>query len=255
MDFGSAPVLRNVLTVARRGLGPSVIAIACVLTAACASGPQASIHPSATPDQVLATLTASRATFGDLTDGTYGLHSLRLRFQPLAQRCQADGGVLAASDRALVVSDNKIEASSTRQHFLPTRLMCRSRTGPVWAASLSYGTPNYIIGVITGSAIYSAQIRATFVSSDVLVQAEAARTAMQTQSEDLRRACAIQREAYSRRVKASPQVGMQVAYGMIVELRAPLALVQYDSLGKALKHVDQEWVPIASLGAGTDCPS
>ena len=255
MDYGSAPVLRNVLMVARRRLVPPVVAIACVLTAACASGPQASIDPSATPEQVLATLTASRATLGDLSDGTYGLHSLRLRFQPLEQRCQADGGLLTAADRVLVVFDNKIEASSTRQQFLPTRLTCRNRTGPVWAASFNYGTPHYISGVITGSAIYSAQIRATFISSDVLVQAEPTRTAIPIQSEDLRKACSIKREAYSRRVKASPEVGMQVAYGMIVELRAPLALVQYDSLGKALKRVDQEWVPIASLGAGSDCPS
>jgi len=48
-------------------------------------------------------------------------------------------------------------------------------------------------------------------------------------------------EATSKR----PQVGMKVQYGVIIDVRFPLVLVQFDEFGRRMKSRDQEWVACA----------
>jgi hypothetical protein len=47
---------------------------------------------------------------------------------------------------------------------------------------------------------------------------------------------------------------MTVAFGTIVDLRPPLALIQYDAFGRQMKGREQDWVQISTLSAGSDCP-
>ena len=48
--------------------------------------------------------------------------------------------------------------------------------------------------------------------------------------------------------------GMKVKFGVIIEVRQPMVLVQYDALGKQVKGRDQEWVQASTLGLGSTCP-
>lgn len=66
--------------------------------------------------------------------------------------------------------------------------------------------------------------------------------------------CSTLRQAYTERLRASPAIGMNVAFGTIVDLRPPVALIQYDAFGRQIRGREQDWVQISSLSAGSDCP-
>ena len=68
------------------------------------------------------------------------------------------------------------------------------------------------------------------------------------------RECSAMRQAYNERLRASPAIGMTVAFGTVIDLRPPLALIQYEAFGRQMKGREQDWVQISSLSAGSDCP-
>ena len=101
---------------------------------------------------------------------------------------------------------------------------------------------------------YYASLQVTFEPGRLLdatdPQSEANRSA--TLAENAR--CDARRAEYSARLRTAPQVGMSVAFGTIIDLRPPLALVQYDRLGQQVKGLQQQWVEISTLSSGTNCP-
>lgn len=55
----------------------------------------------------------------------------------------------------------------------------------------------------------------------------------------------------TRRLRTAPKVGDQTIEGIIIELRPPLALIQYNAMQRQMFGKPQtEWVPISSLTAG-----
>ena len=54
--------------------------------------------------------------------------------------------------------------------------------------------------------------------------------------------CSALRQAYTERLRASPSIGMDVAFGTIIDLRPPLALIQYNAFGRQIKGQEQDWV-------------
>ena len=66
--------------------------------------------------------------------------------------------------------------------------------------------------------------------------------------------CQPMREQYTKRLRSDPQVGMKVQYGVIIDVRFPLVLIQFDEFGRRMKSRDQEWVQASTLGPWTNCP-
>jgi hypothetical protein len=54
----------------------------------------------------------------------------------------------------------------------------------------------------------------------------------------------------TRRLRAEPKIGDKTNQGIIIDLRPPLALIQYDAMQRQMfGKPQQEWVPISSLVA------
>lgn len=66
--------------------------------------------------------------------------------------------------------------------------------------------------------------------------------------------CQPARERYTQRFRTAPQVGMKVRFGVIVDVRLPLDLVQYDDFGRRASGREQEWIQVSVLGPGSNCP-
>lgn len=64
--------------------------------------------------------------------------------------------------------------------------------------------------------------------------------------------CQPLRQQYTKQVRNNPAVGMKVKFGVIIDVRQPMVLVQYDAFGRQVKGRDQEWVPTSTLGPGSN---
>jgi hypothetical protein len=234
-------------------------ALAATLLAACATTTAPRIDPALPAEQVLLALNAQKITARSSTaDPVFRLGELREHLRPLIKRCVADGGQFVVTSSANVrflprvpSAPGPVESTA----LLPRKIVCQKPTGYSWGASISYPNSTFFYSNWAEELFYYATVALAYVpamSFELVEPTSASNTAAAAKE---RSRCAAQREAYNTRVRSKPEVGMQVAFGMITELRPPLALVQYDTFGRQRKRKDQEWVQISSLSAGSDCPA
>ena len=98
-------------------------------------------------------------------------------------------------------------------------------------------------------------MRFAFLSGASLERTEPASATNREAQRRVNEDCSARRQTYTQRVRASPQIGMDVAFGTIIELKSTMALVQYNAFGRQMKGLDQEWVQLSSLSAGSNCPN
>ncbi len=213
----------------------------------------------ASPEEIIRALNGRRLYAGTKWDATFGLDSLRKHLRPLEMRCQADGGTIVQrgmGDVRFVYRDpssNVYEANVS----LPRILGCRSATGRIgWGVTLRYEKMAMYIAMYFGNDVgYSADVPLQYLAATTFYRTEPSGNVDQEIARRRLAECGAKREAYTQRVRQAPQVGMQVAFGVIVDVRPPLALIQYDTFGRRVKGREQEWVPILTLAAGSDCPT
>lgn len=237
---------------------PTVLGVACAgaILFGCAAPPSQTTTASLSPEEVVGRLNGKKLSARGDVDSTFALAELRLFFRPPMERCRADGGdlvVLGHSDIQFTAKTNAAGPAQARL-LLPTRLACRTSSAFVWGASVSYGGPQFFASQWAGEMYYYANMQLGFIAGDSLERSEPTSAANREINRKMSEECAALRAAYTQKVRTAPQIGMAVAYGVIIDLKPPIALVQYDAFSRQLKGRDQEWVQIASLGAGSDCP-
>ena len=232
-------------------LAAALMLVGCVGTA---SPP---ISATLQPEQIVRTLNARKLTARGDPDAVYGLAMLKTYLQPALDRCRAEGGQIEVLGRSQVSFAPRVEGAAGRaqaQLLLPSKFACRANSVFAWGANAKYAEPTFFPSQWAGEMFYYANVRLDFIPGTQLELTEATsalnREAARRQSTE----CSASRLAYTERLRASPAVGMTVAFGIIIDLRPPLALVQYDAFGRQMKGREQDWVQISTLSAGSDCP-
>lgn len=236
--------------------GVSLLSV-CSVLCGCTAPTFPSTDLTLSPKQILRALNARKLSARGDKDPLFGLTELKALLRPAIERCRAEGADIVVLGRSEIRFAAKPNGAGLRQAqlLLPSRLGCITSGVFLWGLDLEYAEPMFFPSQWAGDMYYYANMRLGFVSGTSLEQNEATsatnRDAAHTRNDE----CSARRIAYTQRLRADPQVGMVVAYGTIVDLRPPLALIQYSASGLQMKGRDQEWVQISSLSAGTECPS
>ena len=213
------------------------------------------------PEQVVAqTSGRSMAATDTVTPGSgFGLDGFAYALAPITNKCREQQGVLMTGTKRAVVFQDRRRQLAPRSLSLTEIIVCTVASTPVWAANVEVQQPEYLVAQSFGTGInYYGEVAATFVAGETVLanraKAEAARRREVESRQAERSECQRRREEFGKSVRADPHVGMKVAFGLIVDLKPPLALIQYDAFGQTVKGRSQEWIQISTLGAGQDCP-
>lgn len=230
---------------------------AALLLVGCALPAPPPNDPSLSAEQIVRRLNGKKLSSMRESDPIFALADLRSFLHPAAERCRADGGDFVVVSRTYIQFAAKTTAAGLSQTrlYLPERLACRSSASFLWGASLTYGEPMFFPSQWAGEVYYYANPQLGFISGASLERTEPTSAANRDADRKRNEECSALRMAYTQRIRANPQIGMTVGYGAIIDLKPPIALIQYDALGRQLKGREQEWVQISSLTAGSDCPT
>jgi hypothetical protein len=228
-----------------------VVQVLSALVVGCAAPAPSrpSVDPTLTPEQIVRGLTSRKLTSSGTSPGGYGLAAFKPYLRPLELRCQADGGLFLAFDPSEIVFDFR-DANSVQHRArvsMPQRLACRGTSQAIWGAAIRYSDTTFFPSSWAGEVYYYATIQLTF---------EAGQTAGPGSSGIAAGAdpCQPARERYTQLLRTAPRVGMKVRFGVIVDVRHPLVLVQYDDLGRKANGREQEWIQASALAPGSNCP-
>ena len=237
----------------------NILATAMTMAAlvGCASRALPPVDPTLPPDQIVRSLNGRKMITAGDPDIMFGWTTIKAFMQPASVRCQSDGGQLEGLNHGLVRFPARDFDKSGLAHThvqLPTKFVCRLNSAASWGIDIRYANTEFFTSTPGGGRYFLAEIQLGFIPSTAprQPQADAASNleAVRKRTEE----CSALRQAYTERLQASPAVGMSVVYGTIIDLRPPLALIQYDELGRQMKGREQEWVQISTLPAGSDCP-
>jgi hypothetical protein len=214
------------------------------------------IDPAASPEQIVRALSNRKLTARGTSNDQFGLASFKQFLLPLERRCQTDGGQLSPLSPKEVGFTFRDANSVLREArvSMPQRIACRSSAGTLWGAALRYNETSFFPSAWAEAVFYYATIPLVFEPGATIDRNDPnspANTAARIKEVD---DCQPLREQYTKRLRSDPQVGMKVQYGVIVDVRFPLALVQFDEFGRRLNGRDQEWVQASTLGPWTNCP-
>ncbi len=234
----------------------ALVGVAVLAGCAAPGPPRPSVDPTLSPEQIARTLSNRKLTSRGTSNDGFGLAAFKPFLRPLELRCQADGGQFVAAAPTAVGFDFR-DANNVyhqAQVSMPQRLACRSNLGTLWGAAIRYNETTFFPSAWAGETFYYATIPLAFELGEALDRADPNspinRAARIKEADD----CQPWREQYAKQVRTNPAVGMKVKFGVIIEVRQPLVLVQYDGFGKQVKGCDQEWVQVSTLGPGSNCP-
>jgi hypothetical protein len=230
---------------------------AALLLVGCAAPPSRPVSATLQPEQIVRSLSARKLTARGDPDAVYGLAMLKTYLQPALDRCRVDGGQIEVLGHSQVWFVPRVEGSAGRsqaQLLLPGKLACRANSAFAWGADVRYAEPTFFPSQWAGETYYYANIQLGFIPGTQLEVSEPSSASNRDAAHNARGECSALRQAYNERLRASPAIGMSVAFGTIIDLRPPLALIQYDAFGRQMKGREQDWIQISSLSAGSDCP-
>lgn len=230
--------------------------IGAALLGGCAAPARPSIDSTLPPEQIVQALSNRKLSARGTSNDGFGLDSLKTYLRPVELRCQRDGGnltVVALTEVRFGFRDPNGALRESRVS-MPQRIACRSASGSIWGASASYANPTFFPSAWTGDVYYYATIPLTYEAGASLdmndPNSPMSRAARIKEATD----CEPWRQQYTKQVRINPTVGMKVKFGVIVEVRPPMVLIQYDEFGRQMKMRDQEWVQASTLGPGANCP-
>lgn len=191
------------------------------------------------------------------SEAIFGLDGIKDHVRPAIDRCRVDGGDFIVLSRAEVLFAAKPNGVGLQQakRLLPTKFSCQTSSAFLWGASAAYVEPTFFPSQWTGETYFYANMRFAFLSGASLEQTEPTSAMNREAQRQVNEDCSARRLAYTQRVRASPRIGMDVAFGTIIEVKSTTALVRYNAFGRQIKGVDQEWVQLSSLSAGSNCPN
>lgn len=223
---------------------------------------------SLTPEQTASQMSGRSMAVNDtITPGSgFGLDGLAYALSPLTQKChQQQAQLLTGRKRDVTFHDRRKEMKPISLAVTEI-VICSQGATALWGVNVELVEAEFLVAKAFGSGVnYYAKVRTTFVPGAVITANREAAERTRIAAETTRKAdaearqgqlaeCRRRQDENSKTVQANPQVGMRVALGLIVEVKQPLALIQYDQNGQALKGRQQEWVPVSTLRAGADCP-
>ena len=232
-------------------------AMAVATLVGCASRALPPVDPTLQPEQIIKSLNGRKMTTRGDPDVMFGWVTIKAFMQPASVRCRSDGGQIEVLNRSYVRFPARDFDRSGRAQIdllLPTKLECRLNSAASWGIDIGYAKTEFFTSTLGGDRFYLAEMQLGFVPSTRpgLTGADGASDLEAVRKRNAE--CSTLRQAYTERLRASPGIGMSVMYGTIIDLKPPLALIQYDGLGMQMKGRKQEWVPISTLSAGSDCP-
>ena len=238
-------------------LAMRVASICVVLLVGCAMPPpRPAIDSSFSAEQIVRALSSRKLTARGTSNDQFGLESFKQFLLPLERRCQVDGGQLSPLSPKEVGFSFRDANSNLREArvSMPQRLACRNSTVTLWGAAIRYNETTFFPSAWAEAVFYYATIPLAFepgATTDRSDPNSPMNTAARVKEAD---DCQPAREQYTKRLRNDPQVGMKVQYGVIIEVRFPLVLVQFDEFGRRMNGRDQEWVQASTLGPWTNCP-
>ena len=233
-------------------------ALMCVaLMVGCAAPPpRPFIDLALSPEQIVRALSNRKLTARGTSNDQFGLESFKQFLLPLERRCQADGGQLFPLSPKEVTFSFRDANSNVREArvSMPQRLGCRDRASTLWGAAIRYDETKFFPSAWAEAVFFYATIPLAYEPGAAIESGDpngSVNMAARIKEAD---DCQPMREQYTRRLRSDPQVGMKVQYGVVIDVRFPLVLVQFDEFGRRMKSRDQEWVQASTLGPGTNCP-
>ncbi len=230
--------------------------IGAALLGGCAVPARPAIDSTLPPEQIVQALSNRKLTARGTSSDQFGLESFRQFLLPLERRCQADGGQLSPLSPKEVGFTFRDTNSVLREArvSMPQRLACRNSAGTLWGVAIRYNETTFFPSAWAEAVFYYATIPLAFEPGATIDRGDpnsptniAARV---KEAND----CQPLREQYTKRLRNDPHVGMKVQHGVIIDVRFPLVLVQFDEFGRRMKSRDQEWVQASTLGPWTNCP-
>ena len=228
-----------------------------VLVAGCANAPAPAIDRNLSPERLVRSLNGRSLTARGDSDAVYGIAPVKEFLQPAIGRCAADGGALVVLARAEIRFTPKVPTSAGPQRatlHLPTKIGCRVNGTFAWGGTLGYDKPMFFVSSWAESTFYYVTTAAAYVPGAQLAWTDPNSSSNLEAARKRNEECAALRQAFTERLRSRPEVGMDVGSGVIIDVKLPLVLVQYNALGRQLKGRDEEWVQPTSLAAGSGCP-
>lgn len=233
-------------------------ALTCValLVGCTAPPPRPSIDPALSPEQIVRALSNRKLTARGTSNDQFGLESFKQFLLPLERRCQADGGQLVPLSPKEVSFSFRDANSNLREArvSMPQRLGCRDRASTLWGAAIRYDETKFFPSAWAEAVFFYATIPLAFEPGAAIDRSDPNSPVNMAARINEADECQPMREQYTKRLRGDPQVGMKVQYGVIIDVRFPLVLVQFDEFGRRMKSRDQEWVQASTLGPWTNCP-
>ncbi|MCE9657668.1 MAG: hypothetical protein K8R60_03845 [Burkholderiales bacterium] len=232
-------------------------AAAVAFVSGCAIPPASAIDRNLSPERIVQSLNGRALTARGDGDAVYGIAPIKEFLQPAITRCAADGGALVVLARAEVRFAPKVQTGTGPQRaalHLPTKVGCRVNGTLAWGGTLGYDKPMFFVSSWAQSTYYYATTATAFVPAAQLEWTESNSSANLEATRARNEECTALRQVMTERLRSRPEVGMNVGSGVVIDVRLPLVLVQYNALGRQLKGREEEWVPATSLVAGYECP-
>lgn len=230
--------------------------VGAALLGGCAAPARPLIDPTLPPERIVQSLSNHKLSSRGTSNDGFGLDSFKSYLRPVELRCQRDGGNLAVVAVTEVHFGFRDPSGAFRESrvSMPQRIACRSASGSIWGISASYANPTFFPSAWTGDVYYYATVPLIYEAGASLDRSDPnspmSRAARIKEATD----CEPWRQQYTKQVRSNPTVGMKVKFGVIVEVRPPMVLIQYDEFGRQMKMRDQEWVQASTLGPGANCP-
>jgi hypothetical protein len=223
----------------------------------CAAPPTSPSGSARSPEQIVQMLDTKKLSARGESDVSFGLAGLRDHVRPAIDRCRADAGDFIVLSRTAVQFAAKPNGAGLQQaqRMLPTKFACQTSSAFLWGAAAAYVEPTFFPSQWTNENYFYANMRLAFLSGASLERTEPTSVTNREAQRRVNEDCSARRLAYTQRLRASPQIGMEVAFGTIIDLKPTMALVQYNAFGRQMKGLDQEWVQVSSLSAGSNCPN
>lgn len=164
----------------------------------------------------------------------------------LRKRCEIEGGKLQERATSLDFKDTQTGAYSGSQ-TLTNLTVCEANGAALWGATTTVERPETLWGNLCSSGCYYGAFKLTYLDGPQAAQALARRDEETRRAMAEANACADRQKAKRDELRSAPRIGDQTSLGLVIDVRAPMVLIQFNPRERNARHRDQEWVPAGQL--------